>query len=116
MGMIFISHDLGVVAQIADRVAVMYAGQVVESGPCSDVLSAPAHPYTRGLLTSVPAADMAPKQMLQAIPGTVPDMSRLPAGCTFRNRCSLTAERCQTAPELDQATPHRTVRCWFPKI
>ncbi|MBS7740813.1 MAG: hypothetical protein KF818_24595 [Chelatococcus sp.] len=110
---IFISHDLGVVSRIAHRVAVMYAGELVESGPCERVLQAPAHPYTRGLLASVPAADMAPKTPLQAIPGTVPDMARLPPGCAFRNRCAQAYDACQTPPPLEPHTPGRAARCWL---
>jgi oligopeptide/dipeptide ABC transporter ATP-binding protein len=115
MGMIFISHDLGVVSQIADKIAVMYAGQVVESGPCADLLNSPAHPYTRGLLASVPKPQMAPKQLLQAIPGTVPDMARLGAGCAFRNRCPQANEKCQVEPDLAAISLNRAVRCWFPR-
>ncbi|MBS7707747.1 ABC transporter ATP-binding protein [Chelatococcus asaccharovorans] len=113
MAMIFISHDLGVVSRIAHRVAVMYAGQLVESGPCERVLQAPAHPYTRGLLASVPAAGMAPKTPLQAIPGMVPDMARLPPGCAFRNRCAQAHDVCQTPPPLETHTPGRAARCWL---
>lgn len=114
MAMIFITHDLGVVARIADRVAVMYAGQVVESGPCRAVLEDPAHPYTRGLLGSVPAAGMAPKSPLEAIPGIVPAMGNLPKGCAFRNRCGRVQPRCTEEPQLEPLGPTRLGRCWFP--
>lgn len=114
MGLIFISHDLGVVSRIADRIAVMYAGQIVESGPCMDVLQNPSHPYTKGLLSSVPSASMAHKQQLQAIPGVVPDMSRLPGGCAFRNRCFRAEDKCHVEPTLEKLSTTRAVRCWFP--
>lgn len=113
MAMIFISHDLGVVSQIADRVAVMYAGQVVETGACREVLARPAHPYTRGLLASVPNARMVPKSQLQAIPGTVPALTELPRGCAFRNRCALAMARCAHEPSLAPVAPDRAARCWF---
>ncbi|WP_011581711.1 ABC transporter ATP-binding protein [Chelativorans multitrophicus] len=113
MGMIFISHDLGVVSQIADKIAVMYAGQVVESGPRAELLRDPRHPYTKALLASVPNPAMAPKQFLNAILGTVPDMARLEAGCTFRNRCPQAQEGCHAEPGLTGISPSRFARCWF---
>jgi len=114
MGMIFISHDLGVVSQIADKIAVMYAGQIVESGSCDEVLSKPAHPYTLGLLSSVPNPKMEPKQLLKAIPGTVPNMARLEPGCTFRERCFLGQSQCEVEPVLQILNQAHTVRCWRP--
>jgi len=92
MGTIFVTHDLGVAAEIADRVAVMYAGRVIEEGPVADVLRAPAHPYTAGLLAST-VHDQAPDQDIAAIPGSPPDLRRLPPGCSFAPRCSLAMER-----------------------
>ncbi|MBO1329775.1 ABC transporter ATP-binding protein [Streptomyces sp. VRA16 Mangrove soil] len=100
MGVVLITHDLGVAAEIADDLVVMYAGRVVESGPTADVLGDPQHPYTQGLLESVPTAETR-GQELPAIPGTPPDLLRLPSGCPFRPRCPHAHDRCTTErPEL----------------
>jgi len=88
MATLFVSHDLGVVADIADRVAVMYAGEVVETGPIDEVLDAPRHPYTTGLIASRPAASTGRQTRLAAIPGTVPEPRMRPKGCAFHPRCS----------------------------
>ncbi len=111
MGTIFVTHDLGVAAEIADRVAVMYAGRVIEEGPVADVLRAPAHPYTAGLLAST-VHDQAPEQDIAAIPGSPPDLRRLPPGCSFAPRCSLATEACRQAfPEAVSPAPGRMARC-----
>jgi peptide/nickel transport system ATP-binding protein len=111
MGTIFVTHDLGVAAEIADRVAVMYAGRVVEEGPVADVLRAPAHPYTAGLLAST-VHDQAPDQDIAAIRGSPPDLRRLPPGCSFAPRCSLAIEACRQAfPEPVYPAPGRMARC-----
>ena len=111
MGTIFVTHDLGVAAEIADRVAVMYAGRVIEEGPVADVLRAPAHPYTAGLLAST-VHDQAPEQDIAAIPGSPPDLRRLPPGCSFAPRCSLATEACRQAfPEAVYPAPGRMARC-----
>ena len=111
MGTIFVTHDLGVAAEIADRVAVMYAGRVVEEGPVADVLQAPAHPYTAGLLAST-VHDQAPEQDIAAIPGSPPDLRRLPPGCSFAPRCSLAMAACREGfPEPVHPTPGRMARC-----
>ena len=111
MGTIFVTHDLGVAAEIADRVAVMYAGRVIEEGPVADVLRAPAHPYTKGLMAST-VHDQAPDQDIAAIPGSPPDLRRLPPGCSFAPRCSLATEACrQSFPEPVYPAPGRMARC-----
>jgi oligopeptide/dipeptide ABC transporter ATP-binding protein len=101
LSLLFITHDLGVVAQIADRVAVMYAGRVVEEGPTLDVLRHPRHPYTEGLLRAAPRLD---SEKLAAIPGAVPALDALPPGCSFAPRCSRRVPECDAAvPELIHA-------------
>jgi peptide/nickel transport system ATP-binding protein len=112
MSVIFVTHDLGVAAQIADRVAVMYAGRVVESGPVRDVLMNPQHPYTRGMLASS-VHGSARGVDIEAIPGSPPDMRRLPPGCAFAPRCKFADEACRAAspPETSPA-PDRTVCCF----
>jgi peptide/nickel transport system ATP-binding protein len=100
MGMIFVTHDLGVASEIADTIAVMYAGRIVESGPVAQVLSAPAHPYTAGLLASTVHGQSRDRD-IDAIPGSPPDLRRLPQGCSFAARCPrrMTACRAETPPE-----------------
>jgi peptide/nickel transport system ATP-binding protein len=111
MGTIFVTHDLGVAAEIADRVAVMYAGRVIEEGPVADVLRAPAHPYTAGLLAST-VHDQAPDEDIAAIPGSPPDLRRLPPGCSFAPRCRYALEACrQRFPEPVFPAPGRMARC-----
>ena len=111
MGTIFVTHDLGVAAEIADRVAVMYAGRVIEEGPVADVLRRPAHPYTAGLLAST-VHDQAPDQDIVAIPGSPPDLRRLPPGCSFAPRCSLAMPACrQGFPDPVYPEPGRMARC-----
>ncbi|MQA76788.1 MAG: hypothetical protein GEU88_21270, partial [Solirubrobacterales bacterium] len=96
MAMVLITHDLGVVAEVADHVAVMYGGRVVESGPVRDVLSCPAHPYTLALLESVPRADVD-RQQLNPIVGSPPDMAALPSGCSFHPRCRMATDECRAS-------------------
>ena len=111
MGMIFVTHDLGVAAEIADTVAVMYAGRIVESGPVAAVLGAPAHPYTRGLLAST-VHGQARDRDIDAIPGSPPDMRRLSPGCSFAPRCSQRSEACRTViPEPRFPAPGRMAAC-----
>ena len=111
MAVILITHDLGVVAEIADRVAVMYAGQIVEEGETAALFRDPAHPYTQGLMRSVPG-DVR-EERLMTIPGTVPDMSQLPEGCRFNPRCPLVSDRCRSEePVLRRAHGGRGVSCW----
>ena len=114
MALILITHDLGVVAGMADRLAVMYAGRVVEEGETGAVFSEPRHPYTLGLLRSVPRIDAPLERRLPSIPGTPPPMWDLPAGCPFRARCTFAFERCAAEdPPLEPAEPEgRSAACW----
>ncbi|MFN3642855.1 MAG: ABC transporter ATP-binding protein [Gemmobacter sp.] len=110
MALVLISHDLGVVAETCDRVAVMYAGRIVEQGPAEDLFETPRHPYTRGLLDALPSLDVA--QRLVAIPGVVPDPRAMPPGCAFAPRCAHAAPQCRTAePPLRTTLPGRWVAC-----
>jgi len=108
---ILITHDFGVVAETADRVAVMYAGRVVETGPVGDLLARPLHPYTRALMRAVPRIAGGGGR-LEEIGGTVPDLSPPPPGCRFRNRCPLAADACRADPALAERTPGHRVACW----
>ncbi len=116
MAMLFVTHDMGVVAEIADRVAVMYGGRVVESGPVREIFAQPRHPYTRGLLASIARSDRArsKREPLEAIPGNVPDPLNPPPGCAFEPRCALARDACRVAlPPLTEAGPGRETRCLF---
>jgi peptide/nickel transport system ATP-binding protein len=109
--LIWITHDLSVIAGLADSVCVMYAGRIVESGSVAQVLDAAKHPYTRGLIDSVPSR--TPRgQRLRQIPGMTPSLAQLPAGCPFRVRCPRATDICHTEPPLS-AGPH-AVRCFHP--
>jgi peptide/nickel transport system ATP-binding protein len=109
LGLLFITHDLGVVAQVADRVAVMYAGRVVEEGPAREVLQSPRHPYTQGLLAASPTLE---RGKLTPIPGTVPQLTALPPGCAFEPRCAVRVAECvRRVPELRTAAPGQVARC-----
>ncbi|MER7487683.1 ABC transporter ATP-binding protein [Streptomyces sp. NPDC126497] len=113
MGLILITHDLGVVADVADRIAVMYAGRIVESAPVHDLYAAPAHPYTRGLLDSIPRLDRKGRE-LYAIKGLPPDLTRVPPGCAFRPRCPLARDVCRTdEPPLYEVSATRGSACHF---
>lgn len=112
VAMIWISHDLAVVSGIAQRIAVMYAGRIVETGPAAQVLRKPRHPYTRGLLDSMPHAT-APGQALRQIPGSMPSMMALPPGCAFAPRCTFASSACNSVPELTEAGG-RSWRCFHP--
>ena len=112
LALLLITHDLGVVAGHADRVAVMYAGRIVEEGPMRQVFRSPAHPYTRGLLASIPGG--TPWQRLQAIEGTVPNLANLPPGCAFEPRCPNRFELCPTAPPPPyDVGPNQRARCYL---
>jgi len=112
LALLFISHDLGVVSQIADRVAVMYAGRIVEHGPAREIFAAPAHPYTGGLLRAAPSLGSEPRRRLAAIEGPVPSLAELPPGCAFEPRCELRAPECSVAvPELMEVGPGHWTRC-----
>ena len=112
MGVLFITHDLGVVAEIADRVAVMYAGRIAEEGSAREVLKRAGHPYTRGLLGAIPRLEGGGEELL-AIPGMVPDLAALPAGCRFHPRCFASEPgRCdREAPTLAAVAPGHAVSC-----
>ena len=110
--MLLITHDLGIVAETCDRVAIMYAGQIVESGSLADIFDAAAHPYTRGLFGSIPRLDVD-VEWLSPISGLMPDPADLPAGCKFHPRCAYASERCACQEQqLVQLTPGHFVRCW----
>ncbi|NMM90287.1 methionine ABC transporter ATP-binding protein [Rhodococcus sp. SRB_17] len=111
--LIWITHDLGVIAELADQVAVMYAGKIVESGPVSAVLDAPAHPYTRGLLDSLPGA-IQPGMRLQQINGMAPSLSNRPPGCAFQPRCARALAQCATTEAELTVVGGRTYRCFAP--
>lgn len=115
-GLIWITHDLSVIAGLADRVGVMYAGRIVEQGRTAQVLGSPLHPYTRGLLDSTPAAALARGrggESLRPIPGAAPPLNALPAGCAFRPRCTRADVQCLQTPRLEPAHGHQA-RCWHP--
>ncbi|MCN9243000.1 ABC transporter ATP-binding protein [Streptomyces sp. RY43-2] len=113
MGLVLITHDLGVVADVADRIAVMYAGRVVESAPVHDIYKAPAHPYTRGLLDSVPRLDQKGGR-LYAIKGLPPNLMAIPSGCAFHPRCPLARDVCRTdVPPLHTVAKNRASACHF---
>ena len=117
MALILITHDLGVVAEMAQRVAVMYAGQIVETGVTSSVIAQPRHPYTEGLLSCLPAAqqDHSKKTRLATIPGLVPDLVSRPKGCQLNPRCHYVSERCRTEePGMRVIEDSRQVRCHTP--
>jgi oligopeptide transport system ATP-binding protein len=108
---VLITHDLGVVAGLCDKVLVMYAGEVVEYGSVEQIYYAPRHPYTRGLLESVPRLDHVEDTELHAIPGNPPNMLRLPQGCSFQQRCSRAFEACVDKPGLRETGDGQLVRC-----
>jgi peptide/nickel transport system ATP-binding protein len=117
MGMLFVTHNLGVVAEIAHRVAVMYAGRIVEFGPVAEVFRNPRHPYTMGLLKSMPRLGSATEmkrsgEKLNAIPGMVPSLANMPAGCAFAPRCAFALDACRAAmPELTHVNETHGSRC-----
>jgi oligopeptide/dipeptide ABC transporter ATP-binding protein len=119
---LMISHDLGVIADLADEVVVMYAGRLVERAPVEALFDAPLHPYTRGLMRSIPVLGSRsaatpstdhPAPRLAVIGGAVPSLGALPRGCAFRPRCAERMERCREAPDLVSADVAREVRCWL---
>jgi peptide/nickel transport system ATP-binding protein len=113
MAVLYITHDMGVVAQIADEVAVMYAGQIVERASAADVFASPLHPYTRGLIGSMPSLESKPKSRLPSIQGQVPSPANYPATCRFAERCAHADSGCRAAaPELKEYSPGRLVRCF----
>ena len=112
--LLLITHDLGVVQDTADRVAIMYCGLIMEEAPVAALFAAPLHPYTQGLMQSRPRLDPAGRHTrLPVIPGTVPSPLTRPTGCAFRDRCPKAEVRCLEAPPLRREGPLRTTRCWF---
>ena len=111
--LIWITHDLSVVAGLADRICVMYSGRIVEAGTTDEVLDRPIHPYTRGLIGSIPSHNQRGRRLAQ-IPGMAPALLHLPAGCAFRTRCPSADEACRHAPGVSEPLPGRLVRCFHP--
>jgi oligopeptide transport system ATP-binding protein len=113
MSVIWITHDLGVIAGLANRVVVMYTGQIVEMAPVDDLYGDPRHPYTIGLLGSLPRLDAQTHQQLTSIEGMPPDLTALPKGCSFAPRCPYVINRCLAEePTLRRVAPHREAACW----
>lgn len=113
---LFISHDMAVVSQLCDRLYVMYAGAVIESGPTRQLIDRPAHPYSLGLLRCAPEAS-APRAELPAIPGTVPNLTQPPVGCAFRERCFAADARCLHTPSLSPCgADEQLAACWHPQL
>ena len=113
MSILLITHDLGVVAEMCTRVIVMYAGEIVEEAPVEVLFNNPTHPYTEGLIASVPKLGSG-VEVLPSIPGSVPDLSMLPKGCRFAPRCKYATERCHNEePDLFEVSEHQKCRCWL---
>ena len=112
MAIVMITHDLGVIAETADQVAVMYAGQIVEYAETQALFTRPRHPYTRGLLRSIPRLD-AEQERLDIIPGVVPDARVFPQGCRFAPRCPLADDHCRAeVPPLEEVEAGHWASCW----
>jgi peptide/nickel transport system ATP-binding protein len=108
-----ITHDLGVIAETADRVAVLYAGRVAEIGPVRDVIQHARHPYTRGLMGAIPTLEQDSDRLVQ-IPGAMPRLNAIPQGCAFNPRCEHVFDRCyKERPVLQRAAPKHQVACWL---
>ncbi len=115
ISILLITHDLGVVAETADRVLVMYCGRIVESGTVEEIFANPLHPYTKGLMDSIPALHGPTKETLDAIPGVVPNPLNLPEGCHFVTRCEYATEKCsELQPTLEKHSSGNEVSCWNP--
>lgn len=113
MGVIYITHDMGVVAEVSDRVAVMYAGQIVETGPVDTIFKNPRHPYTRGLIASMPKLNSEPKTRLPYIKGSVPAPRAYPSTCRFAERCSYATDYCRSnSPVLEDFEEDHVIRCF----
>lgn len=116
MSLVLITHDLGVVAGFTEKLTVMYAGSAVEQGFTAEVLAAPSHPYTVGLLRSIPRLDRPREGALMPIPGMPPDMTKVSAGCPFQPRCESATEKCiSNIPQLMQVMTNREAACFFPR-
>ncbi|HEX2580521.1 MAG TPA: oligopeptide/dipeptide ABC transporter ATP-binding protein [Dongiaceae bacterium] len=117
MAIVLITHDLGVIARLADRVMVMYAGNIVEEAPVRDIFRSPQHPYTEGLLRSMPRLDENHGGRLRVIPGQPPNLQNLPSGCSFRERCSYAMEVCVTqVPRLETIATQRCKACHLKRL
>jgi peptide/nickel transport system ATP-binding protein len=112
MAVLLITHDLGVIAEVADHVAIMYAGQIVESGPVDTIFHNPKHPYTQGLLASVPRLDET-RERLSVIKGSVPNAKHFPQGCRFASRCALAQDQCHHQPTFVEIGTAHHVACWL---
>jgi peptide/nickel transport system ATP-binding protein len=113
MAIIFITHDLGVIAEVCDEVLVMYGGRGAEHAPVKDIFAAPRHPYTKGLLESIPRLDSPHKKKLPTIEGMVPSLFDMPAGCRFENRCPFSVDQCkESPPPIETVGPNHQVRCY----
>ena len=111
--LVIVTHNLSLVARYADRVYVMYAGEIVEEAPVDILFNNPTHPYTQGLIASVPKLGSGVK-VLPSIPGSVPDLSMLPKGCRFAPRCKYATEHCHSEePKLFEISAHQKCRCWM---
>ena len=113
--LIWITHDLSVIAGLADRICVMYAGRIVDSGSVDAVLDHPLHPYTKGLIGSVPSQNARGRPLAQ-IPGMTPSLLNLPEGCPFRTRCPRATDVCHVAPAITEPLPGRAIRCFHPYL
>jgi peptide/nickel transport system ATP-binding protein len=112
LSVIFVTHDIGAAIEVADRIAVMYAGRIVEEGPAKTLIREPRHPYTLALLKSRAHGALAKDSRLETIAGAPPDLSALPPGCAFAERCTLALDGCrQTRPELVRLAPDHGARC-----
>ncbi len=115
MAMVLVTHDLGLIAERAHEVAVMYAGRIVERAETRELFANPQHPYTRGLMASIPKPGGEGHKRLRTITGTVPRLDDLPTGCAFAPRCDIKTGRCEAAPDLVEVKPGHFVRCWEAK-
>jgi len=112
MSIILITHDMGVAAEMADYIVVMYAGKVVEQGTVYQIFDEPTHPYTKGLLMSIPSSEESSDERLYSIKGTIPSLNNLPGGCRFHNRCEFATAKCQTETPPLEVGNGRLVACW----
>ncbi len=115
MAMVLVTHDMGLIAERAHEVAVMYAGRIVEQADTRALFASPLHPYTRGLLASIPRPGETKRTRLRTIAGSVPRLIDLPKGCAFMPRCDIKTVQCETAPDLIEVAPGHKVRCWKAK-
>jgi peptide/nickel transport system ATP-binding protein len=113
--LIWITHDLAIVSGLADRLAVMYAGRIVETGNTADIVRTAQHPYTHGLIASIPSVQTRGRELFQ-IPGSTPSLLSLPEGCPFRSRCYRATDVCKQAPELRPVGPAHEASCWHPGV